>query len=239
MGARAAWGLLLVWFAHAGCAPPLTEGRYTCPDGRCPPGWSCDATRVCRRAPAADDASVDVTDASVDVTDASVDVTDAQLALDTAPCARDADCASGRCYRGAERNWATGYCSRGCTMFPDPVCVGLATVSYPQCDYLERICILTCGSEDVRCPDGQRCVGIGVRDRPGQSAYGECYPVSAPIQAGQHCEGAADCGYDVDLDCVEGWCTRACSTRAGRELPCPDGEVCMPSASNGEVCRPG
>jgi len=221
------WLALTAVLCLAGCSPALTEGRYTCPDGdeACPPGWFCHSDRVCRAAPeGASDSGVPSTDAP-------------GLAGELEPCGSDAQCASGVCNLGSYRRWPVGYCTRSCADIDDGRCDGLSSRGLPICNDLERLCVIACDDADTTCPVGLACVARGVRSSPTDTVYAECFSASAPIGAGEPCMGAMDCG-DPDLECVEGWCARACSTRAGQEMACPTGEVCTMNATRGEICRP-
>ncbi len=200
------------WFALwalcvAGCVPALTEGVYGCTDDECPTGWFCHFDNLCRSAPPAD----------------------------LEPCESDAQCPGGACNLGGHRRWPVGYCSRSCSSTDDGRCGGLSSVGFAICNDLEDVCVIACGADDTSCPAGLICVAREVRDSPADSVYAECFPASAPIPPGGTCGTTSDCS-DPDLECVDGWCTRACSTDAGAELPCPEGETCQVDDEFGEIC---
>jgi hypothetical protein len=200
------------------CAPALVDGRYACPDGRCPSGWFCHADRVCRQA--APDAGPEPADGAQ--LDAAVEP--------LTPCTTDAECGALRCYRGPDDDWPTGRCSPACTMDRD--CVSLPGT--PACDTVgSDRCILLCDETDPSCPAALRCVAIYRDSRDPRSTLGECRPSDAPItvSSGAACTEDLDCG--VEETCAEMRCARPCARGV---LPCASGEECLPSMA-GDVCR--
>jgi len=201
----------------AACSPTLVDGRYACPDGRCPSGWFCHADRVCRQAAPAD-GGVD----AHDPVDAPVEP--------LTPCTTDAECGALRCYRGPDDDWPTGRCSPACTMDRD--CIVLPGT--PACDTASSDrCILLCDETAPSCPAGLGCVAIYRDSGNPSTTLGECRPTDAPITAssGRACTDDLDCG--VEETCAEMRCARPCTRGI---LPCATGEECVASAA-GDVCR--
>jgi hypothetical protein len=199
------------------CSPTLVDGRYTCPDGRCPSGWFCHEDRVCRQAAPSDAGA----DAPV-LADAAVEP------LTT--CTTDAQCGALGCYRGPNDDWPTGRCSPSCGMDRD--CVSLPGT--PVCDTVSSDrCILLCDEADSACPAELRCVAIYRDSGDPSTTLGECRPTDAPITAssGAACTDDLDCG--VEETCAEMRCARPCARGV---LPCASGEECLPSMA-GDVCR--
>ena len=200
----------------AACSPALVDGRYSCPDGRCPSGWSCHADAVCRQA-APSDAGLDASSP-----DAAVEP--------LTPCTMDDECGALRCYRGPTGDWPTGRCSPACTMDRD--CVALPGT--PVCDTSSSDrCILLCDETAPDCPAGLGCVGIFRDSSDPGSTLGECRPTDAPIAAssGRTCANDFDCG--LEETCAELRCARPCDRAS---LPCAMGEDCVSSMA-GDVCR--
>ena len=209
----------LVVLGLAGCPPALTEGRYSCVDDVCPPGWHCHSDDVCRSAPEGDAGGPPGADAA----------RPARSALSA--CTSDADCDSGECYRGGPRVWRVGYCSLACAS--DGACEPLGPGAHCD-DIFESRCNVRCTESDTDCPGGFQCVAIF---RAGDTlALGECFPLGAPIRpSGDACTDDTDCA-DADFNCISNRCHRPCTT--GRDLACAPGERCVPTASDGEICTP-
>ncbi|MFO0711000.1 MAG: hypothetical protein U0353_14230 [Sandaracinus sp.] len=215
---RLAPWLLVTAIAATGCAPSLVDGRYACPDGLCPSGWFCHADGLCRQAMPSD--------GGVDGSGG-----DAQVAFLT-PCTDDATCGGMRCYRGAEGDWPTGFCSPRCGSDPD--CSALP--HGPVCDDGPDVCIVLCDDIDGFCPTGLRCVGFFRDSTDPVATLGDCRATDAPIAASSQtsCTADLDC-FAFDEFCAEGRCARPCSLSPA--LPCATSESCVTSAV-GLVCRP-
>lgn len=221
---RAASAVAIGSLVLAACAPSLSDGRYACPDGRCPSGWFCHADRVCRIA-APSDAGTDVGAPDAPAIDAQVDF------LTT--CASDDECGSMRCYRGYDdAPWPEGYCTPACRMQSQcsPFAFG------PICNDLMQACVVLCDETTATsCPPDHRCVGTYREAEDPDSTLGECRPESAPIARSSQgaCTGDDDC-LEYDESCADMRCARPCQRGV---LPCGEGEDCV-TTSIGDFCRP-
>ncbi len=204
------------WFVLAAllvaCSPPLVDGAYGCPDGRCPAGWFCHPDALCRALPpSAPDGGAD---------------TPRTMGRALDPCGTGTDCMSGVCMLGRSLRWTRGYCSEACS--GEVTCPGVHPGAVCS---LEDVCEIYCegGGE---CPRDFLCVG-DFRDAGITS--GSCYPPDAPIEIdGRTCSTDDDCGLDFVCAGPTGLrCVRPC----GPGLSCAPTEVCR-STPRGEVCLP-
>jgi len=225
MRVRSAWldAIAMGSLALAACAPALTDGRYACPDGRCPSGWSCHADRVCRIAAPSD--------AGTDASAPDAPAVDAQVSYLT-PCTRDEGCGGMRCFRGYDDTpWPEGFCTPACR---DQTACGALPFS-PVCNDLVQACVVLCDETDPDCPPGLQCVGIFREAELPDETLGDCRPIAAPVARStqETCAKKGDC-LEYDETCADMRCARPCIRGV---LPCAADEICEAS-SIGDVCRP-
>ncbi len=213
--------LLLTMLELAACSPTLTDGRYACPDGRCPSGWSCHADRVCRIAAPSD--------AGTDAAAPDSPSVDAQAPFLTS-CTTDEACGGMRCYRGDDDDWAAGYCTPACREMA--ACSGL--MFSPFCNDVVRACVVLCDETDTSCPPGFRCIGVFREAEDPDSTLGECRPLAVPIPPSSRATCTEDLDCAVEENCSDMRCARPCARGV---LPCAEGDVCT-ATSIGDLCIP-
>ena len=216
----------MLLFALSGCAA-LPDGRYACPDGRCPAGFSCHPDQVCRRSAPSDATIEPDVPSDAPPPDAPPGASDYYE-----PCTSDVDCASGRCHFGFAVPWAVGYCSEPCDRSTD--CGAITREPYSNCS-LAGACELYCVAA-IQCPLPFRCVG-SYRELPSLMTIGQCYPAGQAIApGGATCSVDRDCA--EDMDCIDVGGTTECRRPCGPGYVCAEGESCRTAGSVGTYCLP-